>query len=936
MDTENTATTDPMDRPPESKRKAWLNRFIEPFPRSDGWYRRIDVKHRGAKPKSLKLIPDRLGWINVAGAKYKPQEIEAIYGLEEGALYGTANNQKPEPVSEHRGEDSYIPLAMRELRQWVVWKRERRKDGKLTKVPYIAGGDGLKAKTNDPSTWRDYHLCVQQVAQGEADGIGFVFSEDDGLFGIDLDHCYDGQEFTPIASEIISRFEGHAHIERSPSGDGVHIIGRGSLIRSGKGADDLKWIEGYDWRSPRYFTVSGHTLDGGQAIEPEDCAEQAEWISGTYLKKAEPTKLDGSTAPVFDEAAEADDDKLIALIRKSPKQGDKFSQLFDDGAYVNRETGEVTTDQSSLDMMLVELLAFWCSRDEAQMDRIFRRSALLRDKWDSRRGRITYGGITIANGIKFNLENGARAFKDARPNEVDLDVVPKVLLAALKKLATECSKSEEELASSIEFDTERMNLVINGTALNQQNTKFVVVTPKGEYRVFTDKKAASGLQDSLGHFYRQDALRGKLEAAADQEGLSGRDANAFIVSGISALQNAMLRFISTERQFGTMSFMVDMFATEASIRIDDGCAHITFPHRPFAEGEIDPVLLADYKDHWPMLDDFIELLVASRFAAARKKAYVWLMAESDWGKGLLEGALNNLGLLVSMSETEVEKLFSGNPVGRQMQDFKWAWILHFNEFKKTKAELKMLEQRMSFSPKNLPVCEVQLYLKLFTSAESVESLVSTSTGVEDQFANRFSLLKPTGNLDTRPLFAKSRKRYLDSVTAYLSQQLNKKVAEYVFFGPEGAADVADNVIIEFHKRHGIAQSFERLSTKIESLCREHLEWIRSEYKSAKINNTGFGDPISQTERSILESCLVLEDGDKKLLYAKTPGRLLAIWLELIFNQAERGKLTVKSESFRKHLPPIKPVWFPELRVKKDVRLICDLNDKSLDAEEELA
>ena len=54
-----------------------------------------------------------------------------------------------------------------------------------------------------------------------------------------------------------------------------------------------------------------------------------------------------------------------------------------------------------LDLQLCSTLAFWCARDAAQMDRLFRQSALFRPKWDARHfadGR-TYGEATIAKAI---------------------------------------------------------------------------------------------------------------------------------------------------------------------------------------------------------------------------------------------------------------------------------------------------------------------------------------------------------------------------------------------------------------------------------------------------------------------------------------------------------------------------------------------------------
>jgi hypothetical protein len=53
-------------------------------------------------------------------------------------------------------------------------------------------------------------------------------------------------------------------------------------------------------------------------------------------------------------------------------------------------------DHSRADAALVAMLHFWTQGDATQIDRLFRRSALMRDKWDEQRGNTTYGERTIA------------------------------------------------------------------------------------------------------------------------------------------------------------------------------------------------------------------------------------------------------------------------------------------------------------------------------------------------------------------------------------------------------------------------------------------------------------------------------------------------------------------------------------------------------------
>ena len=57
------------------------------------------------------------------------------------------------------------------------------------------------------------------------------------------------------------------------------------------------------------------------------------------------------------------------------KQGEKFKALWD-GVIPEGKS------HSEADAALCAMLAFWCGGDIEQMDRLFRQSALMRDKWE--------------------------------------------------------------------------------------------------------------------------------------------------------------------------------------------------------------------------------------------------------------------------------------------------------------------------------------------------------------------------------------------------------------------------------------------------------------------------------------------------------------------------------------------------------------------------
>lgn len=167
-----------------------------------------------------------------------------------------------------------IPQSLRERRQWLVWKTEKRSGDKPTKVPYQV--NGVHASSTDSATWNTFDVVLSRFTQGGYDGIGFVFSPDDPLCGIDLDGCRSSEGGQEWARKILKEFNSYAEI--SPSQSGVKIFIEGKLPFSGrkkdlnvtKVCDKQPGIEVYD--QGRYFAVTGLRVAGPS--EPQSRQEQ--------------------------------------------------------------------------------------------------------------------------------------------------------------------------------------------------------------------------------------------------------------------------------------------------------------------------------------------------------------------------------------------------------------------------------------------------------------------------------------------------------------------------------------------------------------------------------------------------------------------------------------------------------------------------------------
>lgn len=148
-----------------------------------------------------------------------------------------------------------IPRYLKERKQWVVWQYEQRGEGKPTKIPYQANKHLKKASTTNEETWSTYSDAVEALADHHFDGLGFVFAEDDGVVGIDLDNCFEDNVLTDEAEVWVDK--ANSYTELSPSGNGLHIL----VLADYEGKGQNTSI-GEIYNEGRFFTMTGDVFDG--------------------------------------------------------------------------------------------------------------------------------------------------------------------------------------------------------------------------------------------------------------------------------------------------------------------------------------------------------------------------------------------------------------------------------------------------------------------------------------------------------------------------------------------------------------------------------------------------------------------------------------------------------------------------------------------------
>ena len=258
-----------------------------------------------------------------------------------------------------------IPEELKQNGLFCVWRREKRK-GNMTKVPYQRNGYGA-------STTERRHFCGFEEAvrlSKKYDGIGIgVF---DGYSAVDIDHCVKNGKLSEMALEIINTM--NSYTEYSPSGEGVRIIFKASPFDYDK---EKYYINNRKIRLEVY--VSGCTNKfvtlTGNVIRNVPVAERTAEIRRvleSYMLR--PQRVNQQPEELCSQIGSLLSDNEVLEKAMVSKNSAKFGALWN-GDFLGKSHSEA-------DLALCSMLAFWCGGDTAQMDRLFRKSAQYRQKWE--------------------------------------------------------------------------------------------------------------------------------------------------------------------------------------------------------------------------------------------------------------------------------------------------------------------------------------------------------------------------------------------------------------------------------------------------------------------------------------------------------------------------------------------------------------------------
>jgi len=278
-------------------------------------------------------------------------------------------------------------------KQFIVYKvvPSESRPGKTDKFPCCYRTGRVKVDSQDSQFWTDANTAVETAEKwGSEYGVGFVLTESDPFWFLDIDGGLVNGAWSAITVEMFERFPACAK-EVSGSNTGAHIFGLGNVPEHKK-TNKARGLEFYS--SGRFVALTGTLAVGDCCV---DATAAVADLVATYFKPDLVVSQPLTDGPRPDWNGPTDDAELIrrAIRGKGAAAafGGEDKANFEDCWTLNIPVlskaypdpkGVDPYDASALDMAVAFRLAFWTGCDRDRIERIMRSNTkLYREKWDN-------------------------------------------------------------------------------------------------------------------------------------------------------------------------------------------------------------------------------------------------------------------------------------------------------------------------------------------------------------------------------------------------------------------------------------------------------------------------------------------------------------------------------------------------------------------------
>ena len=305
-----------------------------------------------------------------------------------------------------------IPMDMQMQKKWVAFVI---RNGKKIPIDPKPESGQKAASISNPDTWGSFEQAVNMVEHGRAHAIGYAMTVDDVLVFIDVDYrpdrCTTKEEREEQERNYKAMVEAvkqcRTYMEQSISGDGVHVLAKGSISDELKtGASPLMPIELYGNGDKRFIIMTGHKMNEFDIEDSDYTIGVVRNIHKNYFpKKSSSSYTSNNTnseglpaAPVISPIEEPirSDEEVIRLILKDKKAellwNDNWTQVLDENGNCDYDS------QHYSDCGLMRKICFYTGNCPSQMNRVFRKSPCFQN-YGTKREYIKYES-DIRNDIK--------------------------------------------------------------------------------------------------------------------------------------------------------------------------------------------------------------------------------------------------------------------------------------------------------------------------------------------------------------------------------------------------------------------------------------------------------------------------------------------------------------------------------------------------------
>lgn len=279
-----------------------------------------------------------------------------------------------------------IPEELTKKTKWVAFVI---RDGQKTPIdPKLNDEfDYGTADISNPATWGTFEQAESLVANGVYPAVAYAMTPEDNLIFIDLDFhagkCKSDEEKEELKKKYDSLCRAvepfDTYMEKSVSGNGVHLLARGSLSEDlATGSSPTMPIEIYGNKDKRFIIMTGHKVNDCDISDSERTIGAISNLHKNYFTPKTTTNTsangvspDHPAIPPIDKPIRTDEEVLRVAMKNKDFEllwNGKWEQVVD----VNGN--QKYQQQHYADFVLVRKLTFYTGNCPEQVERLFRLS----------------------------------------------------------------------------------------------------------------------------------------------------------------------------------------------------------------------------------------------------------------------------------------------------------------------------------------------------------------------------------------------------------------------------------------------------------------------------------------------------------------------------------------------------------------------------------